>query len=274
MSLQNINIQDRYRSDDGYNLIEDFYIPCLSKTTLYSRAVGYFSSTSIVAISRGLSALIEGGGKMRLVASPKLSRDDIKAIEKGLKLRDEVVSKSIIKEFEIVAEDRLACLSWLLSESVLDIKIAIVDNISEPGLYHEKFGIFTDENNNEVAFVGSANETLSGLQKNFENILVFCSWKEASRVETINEDFERLWSNNTNNAEVIDFPEAAARKLLEYRPYTKPSVAKKSQRQQKSKLVAGNRDDYKLDENKKQSHNLDITLRPYQEESFNQIQVC
>ena len=75
MSLQDISIQDHYRSDRN-NLIQDFYIPCLSETTLYSRAVGYFSSTSIVAVAQGLAALIEASGKMRLVASPCLFYKD------------------------------------------------------------------------------------------------------------------------------------------------------------------------------------------------------
>ena len=37
---------------------------------------------------------------MRLVASPQLSREDIIAIEQGLKQREEVISSVIIKEFE------------------------------------------------------------------------------------------------------------------------------------------------------------------------------
>lgn len=267
MSLQDLNIQDRYRSDDRYNLVEDFYVPCLSETTLYSRAVGYFSSTSIVAVAQGLAALIDAGGKMRLVASPCLSPEDIKAIEKGLKQRDVVVSQAIVREFETVANDRLACLSWLLSQGVLEIKLAVANNVDEPGLYHEKFGIFTDQNNNQVAFIGSTNETGSGLYRNFENIVVFCSWKEARRVKPIDEDFERLWSNNTNNAEVINFPEAAARKLLEYRPYAKPTAKRKS------KLVAEDKSYYNAEENKPKSlHGLEVTLRDYQEKALVKFQ--
>ena len=266
MSLQDINIQDHYRSD-RHNLIKDFYIPCLSETTLYSRAVGYFSSTSIVAVAQGLAALIDGGGKMRLVASPCLSPEDIEAIEKGLKQREEVISRVIIEEFKTVSHDRLSSLSWLLSQGVLDIKLAVANNFDVPGLYHEKIGILTDRDNNQLAFTGSINETKSGLIDNFENIEVFCSWRgeEARRVKRIGEDFEKLWLNETPKAEIISFPEAAARKLLEYRPYTKPSVAVRK----KSKLVAENKSKYKLEKNQPKSlHGLDITLRPYQEQAL------
>lgn len=263
MSLPEIYIQDHYRSDRN-DLIEDFYIPCLLQTTSYSRAVGYFSSTSIVAVAQGLAALIDAGGKMRLVASPCLSPEDIKAIDEGLKQRDEIVSKIIIKEFQTIAKDRLACLSWLLSQGILEIKLAVTNNADEPGLYHEKFGILADENNNEIAFIGSINETKSGLVNNFENIEVFCSWRgeEVKRIKRINEDFEKLWTNNTLNAEIISFPEAAARKLLEYRPYTKPTVKRKPQ------LVAENKSNYNVEEETRSLHNLDITLRHYQADAL------
>jgi superfamily II DNA or RNA helicase len=270
LNLKSINIKDHYRSDRD-NLIQDFYLPCLSETILYSRAVGYFASTSIVAVSQGLAALIEAGAKMRLIASPHLSPEDIKAIEKGLKQREEVVSQTIIKEFEIVSKDRLACLSWLLSQGVLDIKLAVANNADEPGLYHEKFGVLTDNDHNKIAFTGSINETRSGLVNNFESIEVFCSWQgeEAKRVKRIAEDFDRLWSNKTRNAEIMSFPEAAARKLLEYRPYTKPTVEIKRQ----PKLVAEDQSNYNAEENKQPSlHGLNITLRPYQQEALTNFQ--
>jgi len=270
LSLQSIQIQDHYRSD-RHNLVQDFYIPCLSEAKVYNRAVGYFSSASIVLISQGLAALIESRGKMRLVASPYLSHEDIEAIAKGLKQREEVVSQAIVKEFETVSKDRLACLSWLLSQGVLDIKLAVANNFNVPGLYHEKFGILLDNDNNRIAFTGSVNETKSGLVSNFESIEVFCSWRgvEINRVERIANNFEKLWSNDTEKAEIISFPEAAARKLLEYRPYVKPKVGRKPKKQQKYKLVTEDKSEYKLDEENKQSlHNLDITLRPYQEKAL------
>ncbi len=52
----------------------------------YSRAVEYFSITSIITVSQGLAGLINAGGKMRLLASPYLSSEDIEAINKGLNL--------------------------------------------------------------------------------------------------------------------------------------------------------------------------------------------
>ena len=158
-------------------------------------------------------------------------------------------------------------MSWLLSKGILDIKLAVANNFENPGLYHEKIGVLTDDSENKLAFTGSINETKSGLIDNFENIEVFCSWRgeEAKRVRRITQDFERLWDNRTRNAEIMSFPEATKRKLLEYCPYTKPTISRKKN----SKLVAEDKTNYKINKEKKRSlHNLDITLRSYQEEAL------
>ena len=97
MSLKDLKIQDEYRSD-RCNLLQDFYLPCLQNSTLYSRAVGFFSSTSVAAAAGGLTALIRSGGKMRLVASPCLSREDAEAIAIGLRQREEVIANAILQE--------------------------------------------------------------------------------------------------------------------------------------------------------------------------------
>ncbi|NJP18050.1 MAG: DEAD/DEAH box helicase family protein [Hydrococcus sp. CRU_1_1] len=227
MNLDELKIQEDYRSDRDH-LINDFYLPCLGRATVYSRAVGFFSSSSLIAVSKGLAALIQSGGKMRLVASPCLSREDIKAIETGLKQREEVITGAILREldreFERVIKDKLACLAWLLSQGILEIKLAISQNLDKEGLYHEKFGIFSDCMGNSVAFIGSANESLSGFASNFEYIEVFRSWKqgEQTRVQRKIDDFQRLWDNKTSKVEVINFPEAATRSLLRLRPNSPP----------------------------------------------------
>lgn len=75
MSFKDIEIKQEYRSFND-NMVEDFYYPLLSKAKLYERAVGFFSSTALIEISKGISGLVENGGKIRLIASPKLSGED------------------------------------------------------------------------------------------------------------------------------------------------------------------------------------------------------
>ncbi|MFN7355345.1 MAG: DNA phosphorothioation system restriction enzyme, partial [Pseudanabaena sp.] len=93
-NLRTFNWQNEYRSD-YCDLVQDFYIPCLRHSILYSRAVGFFSSTSMASVAGGLLALIQSGGKMRLIASPSLSAEDAEAIALGLKQKEEIITQSL-----------------------------------------------------------------------------------------------------------------------------------------------------------------------------------
>ena len=121
MSLRDLTLRKRYRSG-RQNLLQDFYIPCLERSLIYNRAVGYFSSSSLALAAQGLTAFIKAGGRMRLVASPHLSETDIEAIASGLSQREAVIeaalTRELSQEFEGVVSDRLACLSWLLAHDL------------------------------------------------------------------------------------------------------------------------------------------------------------
>ncbi len=227
--LKELQIRDEYRSDRD-DLIQDFYIPCLERATVYNRAVGFFSSSSMAAFAQGLTAFIRSGGTMRLVTSPQLSVADVQAIEQGLKDRETVIADVLVRELETelpqILQDRLAALVWLLSKGLLEIKLAIPKTLRRRGLYHEKLGIFADADGNLVAFTGSANETESALIDNFECIEVYCSWDQgvSQRAMKKAQNFEALWQNQTENVEVMDFPEAVARSLIQrYCPKQPPT---------------------------------------------------
>ena len=231
MSLQKLNLQCEYRSDQT-NTVTDFYLPCLNVSREYWRAVGYFTSQGLALAAKGLSSFIQNEGKMRLVASPMLTEEDISAIQEGYNAREDVVEKAIIREldgdFTEVVNHRLKCLAWLIAENRLDIKIASPYEVSFNNLgaiYHEKIGIFIDSNGNTVAFTGSQNETVGGLLTNFESIDVYWSWSDPhQRAQRKIDNFERLWKNLTPKLSVLDFPVAAKQRLLEYKPNSPPSI--------------------------------------------------
>ena len=50
-ALRSLNIASRYRSD-RQDVVADFYVPALSASVSYSRAVGYFTSTSLALFAR------------------------------------------------------------------------------------------------------------------------------------------------------------------------------------------------------------------------------
>ncbi|MBU7315379.1 DEAD/DEAH box helicase family protein [Paenibacillus oleatilyticus] len=226
MNLSDLKIIDEYRSDTD-NIIDDFYVPCLSNSIIYKRSVGYFTSGSLSLVARGVLQLLKNGGRMQLIASPYLSEEDVEAINRGYRNREDIIKDSLLRQLdgidETIVKERLSFLARLISENRLDIKIAVLRGKLDRGIYHEKLGIFQDGLGNSVVFSGSANETEGGLRSNFEQVDVFCSWRpgDYERVKKKNSNFAELWDNKTNNLDVITFNDAIKNSLLKYATYYK-----------------------------------------------------
>src|SRR5690606_18680603 len=119
--------------------------------------------TSLIEITKGLSGLIRNNGKIRLIASPKLTDEDIEAIKYGYKTKSEIITtgflRSFEKEFNIFEKKRLNLLAHLISRDILNIKIALIEDSNGIGIFHDKMGIVEDKEGNFIAFSGSLNET-------------------------------------------------------------------------------------------------------------------
>ena len=176
----------------------------------------------MVEISKGISELAKNGGKIQLVASPYLSDEDVEAIKSGYAMRDQVVKEAIRREmtegrtpFE---KARLNLLANLISDNILDIKIAFTEDSDRMGMYHEKMGIITDAEGNRVAFAGSMNESATAMTLNYESIDVFCSWKgEEDRVIAKENAFASIWNDTEPNIKIIDFPELKQEIIEKYK---------------------------------------------------------
>ncbi|MFE6036087.1 DNA phosphorothioation system restriction enzyme [Streptomyces sp. NPDC056452] len=217
-SLRLTDFSEDYRSDRG-SVVDEFYVPALSVSNSYDRAVGYFTASILAIIGEGIEGLVRRGGNMRIVASPYLLPEDVAEIEDGYELRA-VMERAAIRDMERAIEEPSAArglgkLGALVAEGRLDIKLAYVTSANRVGMYHEKIGVFRDERD-LVAFKGSANETLSGLIGNFESIEVFRSWddRDRERALRISRHFDDLWEDRTARLRVIPFTEAA-KKLIE-----------------------------------------------------------
>jgi superfamily II DNA or RNA helicase len=214
--LRKLDIAVEYRSDSS-NIAKDFIQPCVHNSVRYRRAVGYFTSAALALLSQGLKEFAASNGRMQLVASPVLEIEDIEAVERGLRSRNDVIEASLIKALVDAAEepDGLALLAWLVAEELLEIRIAVPSKASR-GIFHEKIGIFTDQYGSSVAFTGSPNETYGGLVNNFESLDVYWSWDDPhQRVNLKIRNFDRLWSNQTEGIEVLLLPDAVKRKIVE-----------------------------------------------------------
>lgn len=221
MNFKDLDIRHEYRSFQD-DIINDFYVPVLKNATYYQRAVGYFSSTALIEISKGLGRFVENGGKVQIIASPQFTQEDIEAINTGYKTRKQIIENRVLTDLDLSTEnyfekERLNLLSHLIAEGVLDIKIAFLDTDNGLGIYHEKTGILKDAHDNKIVFSGSLNETKSAFSYNYESIDVFCSWKgEEERIVLKEGAFNKLWNNEFVRVKTIEFPKVAKEKLIDY----------------------------------------------------------
>lgn len=224
MSLQDIFFHDTYWSGEN-DLLNEFYIPCLSESVEYCRAVGYFNSSILCYITNGLFPFIQNGGKIRIICSTNLSKEDEKNLSLGYDIR-KILQEKIEKELIMALDLNLANiknLCWLVKNDRLDIKICMRAKTGVPGarrLFHEKFGIFKDAYGNKISFIGSVNETYGGWIDNEESFEVSADWIPAlaPRVESKERRFENLWDGAAKDVVTYSFPEACKRRLIEHAP--------------------------------------------------------
>ncbi len=228
--LQSLPLDRSYRTGKN-DLLEEFYIPCLQRTKRYDRAAGYFDSKSLANAARGISQLIVNGGTMRMVVSPRLSEEDIEALEEGVNAENQILEDSLHRGLtadqfsDHLKRNRFKCLAWMVKEGLLEIRVAFMrqgKDINPFSHYHEKKGIFTDGNENKVAFSGSINETELAWTDNYESFDVFCNWRDVDefRVHDKQQDFNDLWKNNDPKIVVKELPEAIEDGLKEHSPET------------------------------------------------------
>ncbi|OBJ57436.1 DEAD/DEAH box helicase family protein [Mycobacterium asiaticum] len=216
--LRSLRLDDRYRSDRE-DVVKNFFLPAFSVASSYSRAVGYFTSTSLALYARGIDIFASRGGSMRLIASPYLNEDDIIDISRGYGVRA-VLERASLRELHDeqpdVVLDGLGVLGRLIAEGRLDIKLAFIEKDDCIGIYHEKIGIFRDNAGDLVGFTGSSNETYGGLMANFESVEVYRGWVsgDGARALRLEADFSALWSNQTPHLSVERFPEVACERLI------------------------------------------------------------
>ena len=227
MRLSDVSIRPEYRTlrDD---VPREFYVPLLSRACRYRRAVGFFSSTALLAILPGVCGLVRRGGRMEVVASPHLSEEDCEAIERGYQTRSKVIETALLRELDAFEadsperRDRWNLLANLIAGGFLDLRIATTKDLSGAGMYHEKLGLIEDEAGNVVAFSGSMNESVTGLAENYEAFDVFCSWhaEDAARVQAKVEAFDAIWNDEEPSLDVRAFPEVEREILRRYQTET------------------------------------------------------
>ena len=215
MNFRDIDIKISYLSA-GEDSFSDILNPLLAYTKIYKRSVGFFSSSALNFIGDGILEMARNGGKIYLATSPRLSDEDIYAIQSGYLDREKILRDGFLTEvretFLLLTDDNAKMLYSLVKEGIVDVKIVVRRN----GIYHDKLALLEDFDGNIIACVGSNNETASGYNNNYEKTRVYKSWCDfEGRIQDETSEFNSIWEDNNSELIVFSFMDAFQHELLE-----------------------------------------------------------
>ena len=208
--MRDLSLKQEYRSDVD-DVVSEFFIPCLTNSIQYDRTVEFISIKSLSTLTFGLGNIQDHHAKIRLVSGHRFGTTDLNVLKK---LFDQRVTHRF--NGNLIRDHKITELQKIINDFKLEIKIAIPNSEYVDGIFEERMGIFRDTNDDIVAFSGTSNATFDAENRNFESIDVFTSWDDKSRVETKINNFEKLWSNETEYVQVYDLIFAERKNLLKF----------------------------------------------------------
>ena len=226
-----LNLATRYSSAD--DLLDEFYVPVLSRAVTYDRVAGYFSSSSFVTAAAGLARFVANEGTVRLLVGAQLTNFDRDALLGNVPL-DEVLAQRLLSGMVLDADEivrrRFEVIAWLVNAGRLEIKVGVpcdaggvpLASSDASGYFHPKFGIVTDVQGDRIVFAGSINESDAGWRRNFETFSVYPSWTAEvweGYGQPYAEEFEQLWRGDSVGPwTTVELPTAVRDKLLDLVP--------------------------------------------------------
>lgn len=229
------DLGSHYRSG-SHDLAEDFFKPCMACCIRYHRAVGFFSSSSLVTWATALPRFVRRSDlSIQLLVSPRLTDEDRQALKETQNAEQrrrllQGVGDRIVEYAVKFARDpsrrdlRTKLLLWLIASDRLAIKFAFASHTDDVGMYHEKIGLFEFPWGGKIAFTGSANETMSGHRLNYESVDVYRSWidGDANRVRDKEQQFHEAWQDRARGMRVLPPSESVLERVRVTAPASEP----------------------------------------------------
>ena len=216
--FQDMKLESVYFSKDK-NIPLEFYNPVLMEARTFDRVSAYFSSGVLAYCAEGLEYFRSNGRVCRIIVSKDISEEDYNSIVKGYELKESVLNE-LCESFSAPVSDKeeqnLSNLAYLIATGVVEIKIAFVKR----GIFHYKFGIYTDDNNDIIFSMGSDNWTVGAYEDNNESLSITCSWQcspfDYEKIRKHQERFDELWNNKSDEAYVVAPSDRLMRQILSY----------------------------------------------------------
>lgn len=194
----------------------------LKNAQAYDRIAGYFSSSLLEIIGEELESV---SGTIRIVCNSNLNPSDVKTARSAQMAVWRAWTGARPENWldtpaEELLRERFRRLYTLLKSGKLQVRV-LPDKAF--GLIHGKAGVITLEDGSRTCFIGSANESKTAWQMNYEII-----WEDPSpeAVTWVQEEFDALWSSHLaiplSEAVIQDIERLSRRRLMHSRREWQP----------------------------------------------------
>lgn len=212
MVLSEIKWKYMYSSDSS-NLADEFYKPAISNSINYKRITGYFSAEFLNSLADEIkNAQVTNNLSIKILCSPIITDKDREDIKYGYEIRKKM-EELVVNQIEnfSIEDNSIPFISSLIAKNTLDMRFVYTKN--SVGMFHDKKGIFTDQNDYKIAFTGSNNETYNALYNNYESFAVLNSDNNPQHVEAIENSFDAIWNEEVEGLEVLEITDTIKEKL-------------------------------------------------------------
>lgn len=172
----------------------------LAHTRTYLRIAGYFRSSLLELVEEEISGVDE----IRVVCNAEVDPNDVR-VAKAASEGTEALTRALVSGWmagqssieELLAKDRYRILHTLISSGRMKVKVVPKDGRNV--FVHGKAGIMEFRDGGSTAFVGSMNESATGLKHSYEII-----WEDDDPDATlwVREEFDHFWELG------VDLPDA------------------------------------------------------------------
>src|SRR5690625_5124193 len=168
--------------------LSEFLPNALEGAAGYARMAGYFNSSMLQVAGEAIENMAEGS-TVRIICNSDLTAEDINTARAAQAGMLQEWKRWLPEDITPELQQNLRSLYDLLSSKRLEVKV--LPNHSH-GLLHGKAGVIHYPSGERLAFVGSANETYSGWQRNYEIVWADRSSEGCDWVQT---EFDALWNH-------------------------------------------------------------------------------
>ncbi len=213
MAIRDCTVKSTYESKKN-DIVKEFYIPLLINATYYKRVSAYFSSEILKFYSRGIESIGLRNGNIKFIFSQELNPKEFALMQKGV--NNKIVIESLKKQIENLEDsNEISNLAYLISIGLIEIKIAF----SEEGILHDKFGFIGDDQD-EVYFRGSSNETINAVKANAESFETSLTWMnevgENEKIKIARSKFKEMWNDEYPGLKVVNLPEVIIKEIIKF----------------------------------------------------------